>query len=66
MIFIGIVEGPYWSENFALSSDDWIVDAGGFRGEWTDEMLCRYGAKVVIFEPNPPYAARLRDRYNGK
>lgn len=51
-------------ENFALSSADWIIDAGGFRGEWTDEMLCRYGAKVVIFEPNPPYAARLRDRYN--
>jgi FkbM family methyltransferase len=48
---------------FELISDDWIVDAGGFRGEWTDEMLCRYGAKVVIVEPNPPYAARLRDRY---
>jgi FkbM family methyltransferase len=48
---------------FELTSNDWIVDAGGFRGEWSDEMLCRYGAKVVIFEPNPPYAAQLRDRY---
>lgn len=48
---------------FDLNSDDWVVDAGGFRGEWTDEILCRYGAKVVIVEPNPPYAARLRDRY---
>ena len=56
--------GALLVENFALSSADWIVDAGGFRGEWTDEMLCRYGAKVVIFEPNPPYAARLRNRYN--
>ena len=48
---------------FELTSNDWIIDAGGFRGEWSDEMLCRYGAKIVIFEPNPPYAARLRDRY---
>ena len=48
---------------FALTSHDWIVDAGGFRGEWTDEMLRRYGANALIFEPNPPYAARLRDRY---
>ena len=48
---------------FELTSNDWIVDAGGFRGEWANEMLCRYGAKIVILEPNPPYAARLRDRY---
>jgi FkbM family methyltransferase len=26
-------------------------------------IMCRYGAKVVVFEPNLPYAAQLRDRY---
>ena len=49
--------------NLDLSPDDCVVDAGGYEGKWTDEMICRYGVSSTIFEPNPHNAALLRERY---
>ena len=49
--------------NLVLPPDSYVIDAGGYEGEWTDEMLCRYGVTSTIYEPNPPNAAFLRERY---
>lgn len=42
-----------------------VIDAGGYKGEWTATMLARYGCRSEIFEPFPFYAdlcARLFSR----
>jgi len=46
-----------------LSSDDSVIDAGAYEGGWSDEILCRYGCRMFLFEPIPAFAARLRKKY---
>lgn len=55
-------------ENLPLKTDDLVVDGGGYQGGWTDEMLCLYGCRSIIFEPVPLFAEFLRKRYayNGR
>jgi FkbM family methyltransferase len=48
-----------------LASGDLVVDAGGYRGEWCDQILCRYGCRAAVLEPVPAYADALRSRYKG-
>lgn len=50
-------------DNLPITPDDLVIDGGGYQGEWTDEMLCRYGCRSIIFEPVPPFAELLRKRY---
>lgn len=33
-----------------------VIDAGGYKGEWTVGMLARYGCRSKLFEPFPHYA----------
>jgi FkbM family methyltransferase len=50
-------------QDMPVSSDDVVIDGGGYRGDWTAEMICRYGCRSIIFEPVPLFAAQLRARY---
>lgn len=50
-------------QNLPIAPDDLVVDGGGYQGEWTDEMLCRYGCRSILFEPVPSFAESLRKRY---
>lgn len=46
-----------------VTSDDVVIDAGGFEGDWTAAMLVRYGCHVEVFEPVPQFAARCAERF---
>jgi FkbM family methyltransferase len=46
-----------------LRSDDVVLDGGGYTGDWTAEVLCRYGCGSIVFEPVPSFATKLRHRY---
>ena len=46
-----------------LSCDDVVVDAGGYRGGWTAEILVRYGCRSLVFEPVPQFRDVIRERY---
>lgn len=50
-------------EHLPVNTDDVVIDGGGFEGTWTDELLCRYGCRVIIFEPVRQFAESLRQRY---
>ncbi len=50
-------------QNLPITPDDLVIDGGGYQGEWTDEMLCRYGCRSILFEPVPSFAESLRKRY---
>lgn len=43
-----------------VSTNNLVIDAGGFEGEWTSKMLVRYGCRSEVFEPIPDYAEHLQ------
>jgi FkbM family methyltransferase len=40
-------------EGLPVNTNAFVIDAGAFRGEWTNGMITRYGCKVIMFEPVP-------------
>lgn len=45
-----------------LDADSVVVDAGAYDGEWTEQIVTRYGATVHAFEPAPPAVEALTAR----
>lgn len=43
-----------------VGSDDVVIDAGGFEGDWAAAMLVRTGCRIELYEPVPAFAARCR------
>lgn len=50
-------------DDLPLEQDGLVIDAGGYHGEWTAEMLTRYGCHSELFEPVPAFAKQCRVRY---
>ena len=42
-------------DDLPLGQDNLDIDAGGYQGEWTAEMVTRYGCHSELFEP-PPFS----------
>ena len=55
--------GELLTSGLDVTSDEHVIDAGGFEGTWTADMLTRYGCSVLLFEPVPTAAAQLRKRF---
>jgi FkbM family methyltransferase len=51
-----------------VTTDDVVIDAGGFEGDWAAAMLERFGCRVELFEPIPSFAEACRMRFakNGR
>ncbi len=50
--------------NFKLATDSWVIDIGGFLGDWTAAMLDRYNARYIIVEPVPQFANQISERFS--
>ena len=46
-----------------LSADSVVLDLGGFRGGWAQQIFDRYGCFLHVFEPHPGFAADLTTRF---
>jgi FkbM family methyltransferase len=46
-----------------IGSDHIALDVGGYRGDWTSELLCRYGSRSWVFEPVPEQAQAIRSKF---
>lgn len=46
----------------SLKADSVFIDLGGFRGDFSSEILARYQCRSLIFEPVPIYADNIRKR----
>jgi FkbM family methyltransferase len=60
--------GQFWRDggnqllfDLPVSTGRLIIDAGGYKGEWTAGMISRYGCKSEIFEPIPEFATHCVD-----
>jgi FkbM family methyltransferase len=47
----------------ALRPTDVALDFGGFRGDYAEELLRRYGCTVHVFEPVPEFAKGIKKRF---
>ncbi len=46
-----------------LDSSSLVIDAGGYGGDWTAEIVTRYGCRALVFEPIPAFVETLRKRF---
>jgi FkbM family methyltransferase len=49
--------------DYPLTRDSVVFDVGGFRGDFTAEMVARYGCHVHVFEPVTSFADQIRRRF---
>jgi len=54
---------PQLLDGIDLREEDTAIDVGGFRGDWTAEILCRFGCRTLTLEPIPDFQADLRKRF---
>ena len=38
---------------YDLDHNDIVIDVGAYRGEWAEQIFCRYGCKIILIEPTP-------------
>ncbi len=50
-------------KDLPLGAGDLVIDAGGYRGSWSCDILSRYGSRAIIFEPFPAQAKFLRNLF---
>ena len=46
-----------------LNKDSVVIDCGGYWGDYTKEILMKFGCHVIIFEPNPDFYEGCRKRF---
>jgi len=46
-----------------ITAKDVCLDVGGYRGDWTAELLVRYGAPSIVFEAVPAFADKIAERF---
>jgi len=46
-----------------FNKDSIIFDCGGFKGEYTDDIIHKYNCNVYIYEPIKEFSDRLINKY---
>ena len=49
--------------NYDLSESSLVVDLGGYMGDFADNIHKKYGCKVLVFEPNPNFFEKCKERF---
>jgi FkbM family methyltransferase len=49
--------------NYDLNENSVVFDMGGYEGLWAQEIYCKYGASIHIFEPVQKFADNIRNRF---
>jgi FkbM family methyltransferase len=50
--------------NYPLTEQSTVFDVGGYRGDWSDEIIKRYNPFIYIFEPVSDYYSLLVNRFS--
>lgn len=49
--------------DYPLNAESIVVDLGGYKGAWAQEIYDRYSCNVHIFEPHPRFYEECRQRF---
>jgi FkbM family methyltransferase len=64
-VSLWLLDNPREEARYAypLTPESVVFDVGGFRGEWSAEIVRRYDPYVHVFEPIPQFAGELADKF---
>lgn len=51
---------------YDLDASSVVLDVGGYRGDWAEEIVTRYGCALHVFEPVPAFCELVRRRVGGR
>jgi FkbM family methyltransferase len=49
--------------NYNLNKDSIVIDLGGYKGWFTEQINNKFGCKIFCFEPVEQYAALIKDKF---
>ena len=49
--------------DYPLTHNSFVMDLGGYEGQWTSEIYSRYGCKIAVFEPVRQFSQALSERF---
>ena len=66
MIKIGLVDnGDYTKRlDYSLNSDSVVVDLGGYRGDFANNIYSKFNCNVYVFEPFKEFYDVIAGRFN--
>lgn len=50
--------------DYPLNADSVVVDLGGYKGDWAQQIYDRYSCNVHVFEPHPRFYQECRQRFD--
>jgi FkbM family methyltransferase len=64
-VSLWLLDNPREEARYAypLTADSVVLDVGGYRGDWSAEIVRRYDPYIHIFEPIPGFAAELERQF---
>jgi len=51
--------------NYDLTQNSLVIDAGGYKGEWSKSIFDRYSCNIIIFEPVTKYFDMIEQKFIG-
>ncbi len=51
--------------DYDLNRGSFVMDLGGYEGQWTSNIYDRYRCRIAVFEPVSTFAASIRERFDG-
>ena len=36
--------------DYKLNQESFVIDLGGYEGEWSADIFCKYGSNIYVFE----------------
>jgi len=49
--------------DYDLDERSFVLDLGGYEGQWASDLYARYRCRIAIFEPVPRFAQNIRARF---
>ncbi len=57
-------EGDYrLRQDYNLGQDSFVLDFGGYQGQWASDLYSRYCCPIAVFEPVPQFAEKIQRRF---
>jgi len=48
---------------YDLTAESWVLDLGGYQGQWASDIFAVSGCRVDVFEPVKSFAEQMKNRF---
>jgi FkbM family methyltransferase len=49
--------------DYSLNDESLVFDLGGYEGEWSADIFCKYGSNIYVFEPNKDFYNNIVQKF---